>query len=70
LGQKIKDTLAFNQSSDVAHNVFNFKLSKALEPHSLYSNQSSAQAYKANRQPYTKNKAPIKRKALKERTKG
>jgi hypothetical protein len=28
-----------------------------------------AQAYKANKQAYTKNKAPIKIKALKERTK-
>jgi hypothetical protein len=28
-----------------------------------------AQAYKANKQAYAKNKAPIKRKALKERTK-
>jgi hypothetical protein len=27
-----------------------------------------AQAYKVNKQAYTKNKAPIKRKALKERT--
>jgi hypothetical protein len=44
-------------------------LFKALEPRSLYAHQSSTQAYKANKQG-TKNNAPIKRKDLKERTKG
>jgi hypothetical protein len=43
-------------------------LFKALEPRSFYSPQSSAQAYKANKQA-TKNNTPIKRKTLKERTK-
>jgi hypothetical protein len=43
--------------------------SKLLEPHSFYSHQPSAQAYKANKQT-TKNNAPIKREALKEHTKG
>jgi hypothetical protein len=43
-------------------------LFKALEPRSFYSPQSSAQAYKANKQE-TKNNTPIKRKTLKERTK-
>jgi hypothetical protein len=41
LGQKIKDTLAFNQSV-VAQNIFIFMLFKALEPRSFYSHQSPA----------------------------
>jgi hypothetical protein len=67
LGQKNKDTLAFNQSNVVAQ-CLHFVLFKALEPRSFYSPQSSAQAYKANKQA-TKNNTPIKRKILKERTK-
>jgi hypothetical protein len=35
LGQKIKDTLAFNQSNVVAQNIFTFTLFQALEPRSL-----------------------------------
>jgi hypothetical protein len=54
----------------VAQNVFIFILFQALEPRSFYSHQSSAQAYKANKLAYTKNKAQLKRKALKERTEG
>jgi hypothetical protein len=49
LGQKNKDTLAFNHKV-VAQNIFNFKLFKALEPRLLYAHQSLAQAYKANKQ--------------------
>jgi hypothetical protein len=66
LGQKNKDTLAFNRSN-VAQNVLTSCSSKLLEPHSLYA-YHQAQAYKANKQA-TKNNTPIKRKALKERTK-
>jgi hypothetical protein len=69
LGQKHKDTLAFNHRV-VAQNVFTFMLFNALEPRSFYSPQSSAQAYKENKQAYTKNKAPTKIKALKEHTRG
>jgi hypothetical protein len=68
LGQKIKGTLAFNHRV-VAQNIFIVILFQALEPHSFYSHQPSAQAYKANKQT-TKNNTPIKRVALKERTKG
>jgi hypothetical protein len=68
LGQNNKDTLAFNHKV-VAQNAFNLLLFKALEQRSFYSHQSSTQAKKANKQA-TKNNASIKRKALKERTKG
>jgi hypothetical protein len=40
LGQKIKDTLAFNQSV-VAQNIFIFMLFKVLKQRSFYSHQSS-----------------------------
>jgi hypothetical protein len=53
----------------VAQNVFIFIFFQSLEPHSFYSHQPSAQAYKANKQT-TKNNTLIKREALKERTKG
>jgi hypothetical protein len=50
-GQKIKDTLAFNQGV-VAQNIFTFTFFQALEPRSFYSRQSPAQEYKANKQAY------------------
>jgi hypothetical protein len=54
----------------VAQNVFIFILFQALEPRSFYSHQSSSTSiHKASKQT-TKNNAPLKRKALKERTKG
>jgi hypothetical protein len=70
LGQKIKDTLAFNQSS----------CSEYLHLHALPSSRFSnnvhstrinhqVQTYKADKQT-TKNNAPIKRETLKEHTKG
>jgi hypothetical protein len=40
LGQKIKDTLAFNQKV-VAQNIFTFTFFQVLEPRSFYSHQSS-----------------------------
>jgi hypothetical protein len=40
LGQKNKDTLAFNHKL-VAQNIFTFMLFNALEPRSFYSHQSS-----------------------------
>jgi hypothetical protein len=51
--------------------IFTFTLFQALEPRSFYSHQSSGtNIHKANKQAYTKNKAPIKKETLKERTKG
>jgi hypothetical protein len=65
LGQKIKSTLAFNQSGDVAQNIFNFKLFKALEPRSLYVHQSShkytKQTNKHTKEQHTKQKRIFKR---------
>jgi hypothetical protein len=63
LGQKIKDTLAFNQSSDVAQNSsssYSSKLSNHV--HSMHINHR-AQAYtkQANKQA-TKNNTLIKEK--------
>jgi hypothetical protein len=68
--QKIKDTLAFNQSSDVAQNVFIFKLFQA--PRAMFILVASITEHKHTKQTnkHTKNKEPIKRKPLKERTKG
>jgi hypothetical protein len=62
LGQKHEGLLFFNQRI-VAQYIFNLLLFKA-------SHQSSAQAYKANKQAKTKNSTPTKRKLLKERTNG
>jgi hypothetical protein len=54
----------------VAHNVFNFKLSKALEQRSSTRINHWAQAYTKQANKETKNNAPIKSKLLKEHTKG
>jgi hypothetical protein len=67
LGQKIKSALAFNHRV-VAQNIFTFKVFKALEPRCSMRINHREQAYKANKQA-TKHNTPIKRKALKERTK-
>jgi hypothetical protein len=69
LGQKIKDTLAFNQRV-VAQNTSSSYSSKALEPRSFYSHQSSSTSIQSKQTSITKNKAPIKKETLKERTKG
>jgi TPP-dependent 2-oxoacid decarboxylase len=74
LGQKNNDTLALNQSSDVAQKFFTLKLFQALQSfldnvHSTRINHR-AQAYIKQTNKHTKNKAPIKREALKERIKG
>jgi hypothetical protein len=74
LGQKNKDTLAFNQSSDVAKKFFTFKLFQALQSfsdnvHSTRINHR-AEAYIKQTNKHTMNKAPIKREALKEHIKG
>jgi hypothetical protein len=70
LGQKIKDTLAFNHRV-VAQNIFTFMLFNALEPRSFYSHQSPAQAYKANKQAKLKtihqSKESFSNNALKDR---
>jgi hypothetical protein len=69
LGQKIKDTLAFNQSSDVAQNSSSSYSSKLLNH---VSSTCVKHKHKHTKQTnkHTKNKAPIKKEALKERTKG
>jgi hypothetical protein len=61
LGQKIKDTLAFNQRV-VAQNLQLQALPNFSNSiHSKRINHQ-AQAYKTNKQAYTKNNTPIKRK--------
>jgi hypothetical protein len=65
---KIKDTLAFNQRV-VAQNTSSSYSSKALEPRSFYSHQSSSTSIQSKQTSITKNNTPIKRKYLKERTK-
>jgi hypothetical protein len=68
IGTKIKGTLAFNQSSCCSEWLHLHSSNFSDNVHSTRINHQ-AQAYKANKQAYTKNKAPIKIKALKERTK-
>jgi hypothetical protein len=67
LGQKIKDTLAFNQRAVAQNLQLQALQSSSNGVHSKHINHR-AQAYKADKQ--TKNNTPLKRKALKERTKG
>jgi hypothetical protein len=68
LGQKIKDTLAFNHNV-VAQIVFTFTFFQALEPRSFYSHQSSStNICKANKQAYQE-QSTTQKKTLKERTK-
>jgi hypothetical protein len=52
LGQKIKDTLAFNQSGDVAQNLHLHTLPSSWTTNNVHSNRINhrAQAYKANKQ--------------------
>jgi hypothetical protein len=69
LGQKIKDTLAFNQGV-VAQNIFTFTFFQLLGQSSVYSHQSSSTKHAKQTHEQTKNNTPIKRKLLKERTKG
>jgi hypothetical protein len=66
---KIKDTLAFNQRV-VAQNTSSSYSSKAPEPRSFYSHQSSDTSIQSRQTSITKNNAPIKKETLKERTKG
>jgi hypothetical protein len=50
LGQKIKDTLAFNQSSDVAQNIFTFMLFNALKPRTTFTQIASIVWHKHTKQ--------------------
>jgi hypothetical protein len=68
LGQKIKDTLAFNQSSDVAQNL-HLQAFEALKQRSFYLHQSSGTSIQSKQTSITKNNAPIKKETLKECTK-
>jgi hypothetical protein len=61
LGQKIKNTLAFNQRI-VAQTIFTFEVFKALEQRSFYSHQSSSTGMQSKHTNTTKNNTSIKSK--------
>jgi hypothetical protein len=69
LGQKIKDTLTFNHRV-VAQNVFTSCSSKLSNHVRSTPINHQAQTYIKQTNKHTKNKAPIKKETLKERTKG
>jgi inorganic pyrophosphatase len=69
LGQKIKDTLAFNQRV-VAQIVFTFTFFQALEPRSFYSHQSSGTKHAKQMHEYNQEQYINQKETLKERTKG
>jgi hypothetical protein len=71
LGQKIKDTLAFNQSV-VAQNLHLHTLPCSQTTNNVHSNRINhrPQTYIKQTDKQTKNNAPIKKETLKERTKG